>query len=190
MSEQSGTNSSSSGDARSADPASTTTVSDAALEKFARALESNARRWEVVVYPSLFAFAVLATFGFYLIYSMVSDVHRVTEQMITVEHTMMVVSDNMVRVTDNMSSMTANMASITANMSSITANMDTMTNEVVHMSKNFDEAVAIAARMDQKMGVMVPIAHRMQVDADMMNHRMHSVTRPMNFMTSMFPMGN
>jgi len=53
------------------------TVSDASMDKFARVFAASAKRWEVVVYPSLLAFIVLAAYGFYLIYSMTSDVHRV-----------------------------------------------------------------------------------------------------------------
>jgi hypothetical protein len=157
-------------------PASTTTVSDASLDKFARIFEASAKRWEIIVYPSLLAFIVLAAYGFYLIYSMTSDVHRVTEQMDTIVHTMVVVSDNMVRVTNNMTSMTAD--------------MNTMTQEVVHMGRNFDTGITIASRMDQKFEVMVPIAHRMQIDADVMTQRMQNVTRPMNFMSNMFPKGD
>jgi len=172
MSEQSGTGNSIPGEAPSLEPASTT-VSDASLDKFARVFEASAKRWEVIVYPSLLAFIILAAYGFYLIYSMTSDVHRVTRQMDTIVRTMVVVSDNMVRVTDNMTS--------------ITANMNTITQEVVHMGKNFDEGIDIASRMDQKFAVMIPIVHRMQIDADVMTHRMQKVTRPMSFMSNMFP---
>jgi hypothetical protein len=137
------------------------------------AFEASAKRWEVIVYPSLLAFIILAAYGFYLIYSMTSDVHRVTRQMDTIVRTMVVVSDNMVGVTDNMTS--------------TTANMNTITQEVVHMGKNFDEGIDIASRMDQKFAVMIPIVHRMQIDADVMTHRMQKVTRPMNFMSNMSP---
>lgn len=176
MTEQSGTGNSTPGGERSLDSASTTTVSDASLDKFARVFEASARRWEVIVYPSLLAFIVLAAYGFYLIYSMTSDVHRVTNQMDTIVHSMVVVSDNMVRVTDNMALMTAS--------------IHTITNEMVHMGKNFDEGIDIASRMDLNIAAMLPIAHRMQIDADVMTHRMQNVTRPMNYMTSMFPMGD
>ncbi len=168
-------------------PAGKDTITAAGLaevmHEFSVAFQASAKRWELIVYPSLFAFVILAAYGFFLIYSMVSDVHRVTDQMVTIEHTMVVVADNMVRVTDNMTSMTANMASIADN-------MNTMTNEVAHMSNKFDEAVAIAAHMDHSVATLVPIAGRMQHDADVMTNRMHNVTKPMNFMSKMFPMGS
>jgi hypothetical protein len=176
MTERPGTEDSISGEASPLEPASCTTVSDASLDKFARTFEASARRWEVVVYPSLLMFIVLAAYGFYLIYSMTSDVHRVTTQMDTIVHSMVVVSDNMVRVTNNMTSMTVN--------------MNTMAEEMVHVGKNFDKGIGIASRMDQNISAMLPIAHRMQIDADVMTHRMQKVTRPMNFMSNMFPAGN
>lgn len=175
MTEESDTRNISPDEKRPLESTSTTTVSDTSLDKFARVFEASARRWEIIVYPSLLAFIVLAGYGFFLIYSMTSDVHRVTTQMDTIVHSMVVVSDSMVRVTDNMTSMTSN--------------MNTMTQEVVHMGNNFDEGIDIASRMDQKFAVMIPIAHRMQVDADVMTHRMPKVTRPMSFMSNMFPMG-
>jgi hypothetical protein len=53
MTEQSGTGNSIAGEECSPGPASTTTVSDASLDKFARVFEASAKRWEVIVYPSL-----------------------------------------------------------------------------------------------------------------------------------------
>ena len=36
----------------------------ACMDKFANSFEASARRWELVVYPSLLAFIVLAAYGF------------------------------------------------------------------------------------------------------------------------------
>ena len=37
------------------------------LESLSTAFTSSAKRWETIVYPSLFAFILLASYGFYLI---------------------------------------------------------------------------------------------------------------------------
>jgi hypothetical protein len=81
MNEQTATNTSALASGSSVKAGSTTTVSDATLERFACSFEASARRWEIVVYPMMLAFVILAAYGFYLIYSMTRDVHRVTEQM-------------------------------------------------------------------------------------------------------------
>lgn len=162
--------------------ASRTTIADVSLDKLTRAFEVSARRWELIVYPSIVAFGIMSSYAFYLIYHMVGGVQRLATQMLTVERTMNIVSDSMVRVTDNM-------ASITADMRTITEEMQTMRKEAVLMRQNFDEALIIATRMDEKMAVVVPVSQRMLFTAEVMTDRMQSVTRPMNFMTSLFPMG-
>jgi hypothetical protein len=40
-------------------PAAATTVPDASLDKFTRVFDAGAKRWEVIVYPSLLAFIAL-----------------------------------------------------------------------------------------------------------------------------------
>ena len=52
-----------------------------ALERFAKSFEASARRWELIVYPSLFAFIILAAYGFFLIYSLTEDMHTLAERM-------------------------------------------------------------------------------------------------------------
>ena len=42
------------------------------MDRLSEAFESSARRWELIVYPSLFAFIILAAYGFFLVYSLAS----------------------------------------------------------------------------------------------------------------------
>ena len=42
----------------------------ASNDRLAQVFESSARRWELIVYPSLFAFIILAAYGFYLIFNL------------------------------------------------------------------------------------------------------------------------
>ena len=51
------------------------------MDKFATTFEASARRWELVVYPSLLAFIVLAAYGFYLIYTLTGDISRLARSM-------------------------------------------------------------------------------------------------------------
>ena len=44
------------------------------LAEFAKSFDKSARRWELIVYPSLFAFIILAMYGFFLIYSLTQDI--------------------------------------------------------------------------------------------------------------------
>ena len=66
----------------------------ACLDKFSRTFEASARRWELVVYPSLLAFIVLAAYGFFLIYTLANDVGRMARSI----ETMVVSMDDVARV--------------------------------------------------------------------------------------------
>ncbi len=44
------------------------------MERLADTFESSAKRWELIVYPSMVAFIVLAVYGFYLVYTLSRDV--------------------------------------------------------------------------------------------------------------------
>lgn len=152
---------------------SETTVSDDTLERFTRAFEASARRWELIIYPSLVAFILLAGYGFYLIYSMTHDVHRVTKQMDTMVEAMVVVSKNMTLVGNNMRLISTEMGEVSGNMT--------------HMSDKFDEAVSIARHMDNSVASLVPVANQMSYDMNKLTYRMHDVTRPMSFMSKFIP---
>ena len=89
---------------------------DTGLERLSAAFESSARRWELIVYPSLFAFIILAAYGFYLVYSLAKDVHYLA---ISVDSNLTVLAGNMQSVSENMGQLTANVRSMTVTMDAI-----------------------------------------------------------------------
>jgi len=57
------------------EPGSAAGTEDLALDRLSHAFETSAKRWELIVYPSMFAFIILASYGFYLVFSLAKDVH-------------------------------------------------------------------------------------------------------------------
>ena len=88
----------------------------ACMDKFARSFEASARRWELVVYPSLLAFIVLAAYGFFLIYTLTNDVGRLARSI----ETMVVSMDNI--VTD--------LHAVSSNVGQISSTMTLVANDV------------------------------------------------------------
>jgi len=85
-------------------------------EEYARlseVFESSAKRWELIVYPSLFAFIILAAYGFYLIYNLAKDVHYLA---ISVDTNMTTLAGNMQNVSENMGQLTTNIRAMTVTM--------------------------------------------------------------------------
>lgn len=150
------------------------------LDRLSHAFESSARRWELIVYPSLFAFVILAAYGFYLIYSLAKDVHYLA---ISVDSHMTVLSDNMQNVSENMGQLTANVRSMTVTLDSMDNKVSTLEPMLANMT-SMDEAIQ---HMSHATRSMTTAAHHMQADMSRMNYNVGNVGRPMSFMNSFMP---
>ena len=52
-----------------------------AMDRFVRVFETSARRWELIIYPAMLAFVVLAGYGFFLIYTLSKDISTLAQGM-------------------------------------------------------------------------------------------------------------
>lgn len=86
------------------------------LDQLSKAFMASARRWEMIVYPALFAFIILASYGFFLIYSLTTDISRVANDMNKITLTMEKVAVNMEAVSKNMVVMTQTVDSQSSSM--------------------------------------------------------------------------
>ncbi len=162
------------GDAQAGAQRKVAGVSTEAMDRFVLSFERSARRWEIVVYPALFAFVLLAAYGFFLIYSLTSDIRSMAQSIdpSMYEH-MHVMSENIADLTQAMKAVSRDMRAVSDNMSDITQKMNTLEPMLVHMSN-----------MDNSMRAMV-------ISTDQMRHSIavmtHSVGRPMSIMNSFLP---
>lgn len=150
---------------------------DSGMERLSAAFESSARRWELIVYPSLFAFIILAAYGFYLVYSLAKDVHYLA---ISVDSHMTVLAGNMQSVSENMGQMTANVRTMTVSLDAIDKNVGTLEPMLANIG-SMDEAIqtmTVATRSMSK------ATHNMQYDMSRMNH---NIGRPMSFLNTFLP---
>lgn len=103
------------------------------LDQLSRAFTTSARRWELMVYPSLVAFIILAGYGFFLIYSLTKDVHLVVQDMHKV---------------------TASMEKVVVNMETVSKNMVVMTQTIDNQSTTMREMVYHIRGMNMSMNQM------------------------------------
>lgn len=99
-------------------------------------LELDARRLKLVVYPALFAFIVLSSYGFYLIYNLSQDVSLLTHEISAMNRS---VATNMDSMAANLGTMTDYMEAlppIAGNMASITSSMEHMNHATQAMAAN------------------------------------------------------
>lgn len=141
------------------------------LERLANTFDNSARRWEMVVYPSLFAFVLLAGYGFFLIYRLTHDISTLSQ---SVTRMAVIVSDAMPRMTVDLNSMTDNIGGMTGEIESMSTQMDSLT----PMSKNIQS-------MTHNIGGMNNSVYGMQRDMHGMNRTVSS--GPFGMMNDVMP---
>jgi hypothetical protein len=141
-----------------------------AVDRLSHAFETSARRWELIVYPSLFAFIILAAYGFYLVFSLAKDVHYLAIS----------VDSNMTVLASNMQSMSDNMMQISNNVHKMASSVDAMETHV----QTLEPMLANLNSMTDSLHSMTFTTATMRDDLGVMNR---SISRPMSFMNSMMP---
>lgn len=96
------------------------------LDKLSTAFMESARRWEMIVYPSLLAFIILAGYGFFLIYSLTKDVHFVVQDMHKIVVNMDAISKNMVVMTQTVDSQSSTMKEMVYHIRGMNMSMNQM----------------------------------------------------------------
>ena len=150
---------------------------DNSLDRLSEAFETSARRWELIVYPTLFGFILLAGYGFFLIFSLTRDIHYLA---ISVDSNMTVMSSNFQSVADNMNHLTANIRTMTVNMEDINQKISTLE----PMLTNIDSMDRSMDSMDRAIQSITFATHNMRGDMATMNK---NVSRPMSFMNTFMP---
>lgn len=143
------------------------------LDRLSLAFETSARRWELIVYPSLFAFILLAAYGFYLIFSLAKDVHFLAE---SVDTNMGLISSNIMAMTDSVSQLSANVRTMAVSVDSMARDVRTLEPMLTNMDS-----------MEESMKAMTVSTHFMQRDMRVMNHSIHDASRPMAMWNNFMP---
>ncbi len=140
------------------------------MVRLADTFESSAKRWELIVYPSMIAFIVLAIYGFYLIYSLSRDVHNLSLTVIALTES---VDNNLSRMATSVTAMDHTMTKLNNNIGRINTNVETM---AVNLST-----------MTYSTNSMAGSTQRMQQDTQRMQKDLNNLSSPMGFMSGFFP---
>jgi hypothetical protein len=143
---------------------------------FLRVFEASARRWELIIYPAMLAFVVLAAYGFFLVYSLSKDIHTLAIGMDP--------------------ELGTHLSDISESVNYLSENMNTMTRRVYHMSESMGTMADRMGAMEH-MGPMLVNMHGINLSAESMQQEMLAISRSMDAMNydmggvsdSMRPMG-
>jgi hypothetical protein len=152
----------------------TTQLNAYAIDRLSQAFETSAKRWELIVYPSLFAFIILAAYGFYLVFSLAKDVHYLA---ISVDSNMTVLASNMQSMADNMGQISANVRTMSVSVESMARDVSTLEPMLTSMET-----------IDQAIQTMTYTTYHMRGDVANMNRNIgQGIARPMSFFNNFMP---
>ncbi|MBT3046978.1 MAG: hypothetical protein G8D61_02910 [gamma proteobacterium symbiont of Ctena orbiculata] len=143
------------------------------MDRLSMAFETSARRWELIVYPSLFAFILLAAYGFYLIFSLAKDIHFLA---LSVDSNMNIMSSNLMTMTDSVSQLSANVRTMAVSVDSMAQDVRTLEPMLTSMDS-----------MEESIKTMTHATYNIQRDMHSMNYNIHDASRPMTFWNSFMP---
>ncbi len=163
------------------------------------------RRWQMVVFPALFAFVVLASYGFYLIFNLVEDVDRMAT---AVDVNMGFMAGRMSQISQNLDALTGTIRDIAVNLDDLSGTVTAMNGKLETLPPMLDAMRDIDGRiasMDQSTRSMDAGVGAMTTSMQTLNNQMAAITaatqhisgnvsglnqnigRPMNFMNSIMP---
>ena len=157
------------------------------MSQFARSFEASSRRWELVVYPSMLAFIILAAYGFFLIYKLTDDIGKITVQMADIQASMVNINQNFSSTTNNMNTVARSMVKITDNMNLMTGYMETMSNDIREQNEAMGAIVITLREMTQSIDSMAYTMYHMGYDTQIMGRNIENVSGPMRFMNNFMP---
>ncbi len=152
------------------------------MEEFVYSFRQSARRWEIVVYPAMFAFTLLATYGFFLIYSLTSDMTQMATSMDPrMAQNMEIMAKNVELMSRNITVLTQHIGEMNTTMHTLSTKLDVMPEMLTHMGK-LEQSVD---QMNQSVVLMTDNTHRMQVDMMVLSQNISRAMRPMSMMPFM-----
>ena len=148
-----------------------------AMERFVRVFEASARRWELVVYPALLAFAILAAYGFFLIYTLSRDIHTLATGMDP-------------EMGKHLTDISSSVAYLSENVRTMTRRVDKMSNTLIDISDQMNALETLDPMLVHMRGMDASM-HNMNITGDLMRNEMtymgRSIGRPLSKMNSFLP---
>ncbi len=157
------------------------------MSQFARSFEASARRWELVVYPSMLAFIILAAYGFFLIYKLTDDIGKIVVQMDDISTSMVNINQNFSSTTNNMNTVSRNMVKMSGNVQEMTGYMKQMSKDIMEQNQAIGAIVVSMRDMNKSVDSMSFTIHKMSYDTWQMGRSIDTVSGPMRFMNSFSP---
>lgn len=155
---------------------------------FVDSFQASAKRWERMVYPAIIVFGILGLSGFWLIFSLTTDVHELARNVDPkMERNLALMAENVAKLSFSVGTMTVEVREMRTHMYGMEQSMLTMKDHIGAISGKLDTLPPLLlhiSEMNQSVKAMTLNTGLMSHDVRGMNQ---SVGRPMSFMNSFAP---
>ena len=183
-----------------------------ALKELVCSMQASNRRLQLIVFPSVFAFALLAGYGFYMVNSLVEDVDKMAS---SIYLNMGFMAERMNQISNNLDELSGSIREISVNLDDLTGNMRIINGTLLKISEQVETLPPMLETMksmdssvqalDASVGSMNANVGKMTASVQSMNQQMGALTattqhiganvsginqsfgRPMSFMNSFMP---
>ena len=154
-----------------------------AMDRFVNVFEASARRWELVIYPAMLAFVVLAGYGFFLIYTLSKDINTIAQGMDPE------MGRHLSHISESVIYLSENVRTMTRRVYHMSESVETMADRMVSL-EHLEPMLNNMQGMNHSMGAMNQNMSNMNMSMDAMRYDMgdmsHSI-EPMGDMNSFMP---
>jgi uncharacterized protein YoxC len=160
------------------------TLQGDALDRFVNVFEAAARRWELVVYPALLAFVILAAYGFFLIYTLSKDMHLLASGMDpNMARNLSNMSDSVTYLSENVRTMTRRIDKISGTMEDMALTLEDVSGKMDTL-ETLDPMLVYMRGMDSSMRTLTAETAGMRYEVTGMGR---NIARPMSIMNKFMP---
>lgn len=147
------------------------------LQHFEEKQVNVTRTLQMIVYPAMVAFIILSAYGFFLVQSLTTDVHRLTETIAGMNNS----------VQTNMQSIAGTMETMSSQMGNLVESTGHMSNNIVGMNSSTQDMAGNLQQMNASTQNMAVSTYNMQRDMWSMNK---NISGPMKMINKFNPFGS
>ena len=155
-----------------------------AIDRLSHQFQRSAKRWEMIIYPSVVALILLVAGAFFFIYTLTRDMREMAMQM------QPQLGEHLNRVAEAVTQLSSSLDQMSHNIDTMRVKIEVMSSDVSKISKqmsymqNLDAMNQQMAQMNANMAVMTANTEAMRWNMQTMNQ---SISRPMSMMNSFMP---
>ncbi len=125
------------------------------LRELEKREESSTRRMQILVYPAMVAFIILAAYGFFLVHSLTKDVGKMAVSIViisdAVDQNMKIISTSTVEMSEKMTSLVSSTESMTGRVGEMSTDVGSMSQNIGQMKDSTSSLAASTTNMQQDM---------------------------------------